>query len=793
MKEKFGIEQFLGKFEIDSFRQSLDDNGFRMNLKDNSLTFGIIKNTKNNTFDNALVENDSAGHIKHKEIRAIDKNGDLIYKTLTTDIDLTAILTDSVWYWMKIAHQYSSVEAGTVDVDISGNLVGTGTSFLTTLRGEPDFPTKIKFINAVNNTLEYEILEVIDDNHAILNTIGASVETDLTYAIVGTFTPGKVIPTADKYPIQYDSCLLTYVQEAVAETPPTITNIDLEFYIARVRVVTGVVELQDKRSLYIWRTRADYNFINMSKALYTDVGAKIIGIEAAKYDNTLSPRDKNIVYMGWAFRSSTFSVDPETNKVTLNAGEGGRFKSTSDFADHDFDGFRLYTKDGSYSLIKSSLKTGTDIKLILDTLDYKKYNGITQELLVTPDAEEIEFSFSINPTPTDAELPENIFTFKINERIGKCWLLVYHATAASYNVKYRFKHIDEYSQWSQIPSSIAGKGYYKENQYDSTGHLLVGAIRTDYTSDPVTTFITLLLNPSAYSNFNLGDLIGVNNYSLTEGGVPAVIDLVVGTNKQTEIFTGVKNLAANQKINLVTSGAREGNVFWVKIAANITLNAFTFIITQSATASTAPYFNVLDLTSDYIIKVNTINGITLKLIFNGVNWEIHEFNELETVLNSWVDLDLTGIVTTNANMDGSGTNYPIASIGVNSYFRYKKIGKTCHIQLFLNDVVTNGANDVGAVEINTLPFLSLYKQIGYALCLCQSDTVKSPSGIQPVNIAAGSNKMFFNIYALANSGVVWNTQGYTFTDPAVDLTLTRAPGNSNARWDIQASLTIEIQ
>lgn len=705
---QFATELFLGKYELENFQDSLDLNGFRLFLKENSLNYGIIKNTKDNTWDNGLVEQGTnVGTIKHKLLKAINKSGNFIYKIAEDNI---AITDDNQWYWVKVKHQYTSNELGTVNIDINGNMVGVGTNFLTSLRGQPDFPTKIKFTNAINNILEYEVLEVLNDSNAILQGVFTLAEIDLNYAIVGTFTPGKVISTVDKFPFKYDSCLMTLVLETVLDTPPLIpiANIDEEFYIARVRRNGVNLEIEDKRSLYIYKTKTDYDLKDVLKPISFG-SVPIIGIESIKFDNNLTPKDKNIVYMGWVFRSSNWTIDTNTNKITLNAGEGGKFKTVNDFTTNDFNGYRIYTKDGSYSLIKSSIKSGGQINLILDTLDYKKYSiDPSQELLITQNAEEIEFLFTPNNID-NTELSLQQFNFPITERIGKCSVGVYKLSGAKYNIQYRFKTFNEYSSWFQIPSDTLN-GYYDENQFDIDGNLIGAPIRTLYTSLSINSnpngFIILILNPIAYGNLYLGDLIGVDTINVAVPITP-IYNLIIGSNKQTQIYMGTKSLATNQQINLVKNGAREGNIFWVKILADITLNAFTFKITESDAASTAPYSTILDLTSSYILFAKTYpNGLTFKLIFNGTNWEIHQFNEVEIsslipiIQNLQTEVETPWVTKTLANTDFKSQAGLTIDVGVgDALLKYKIIKDTCFMDIFIQNMSLDIVGSLGAFYI----------------------------------------------------------------------------------------------
>ena len=147
--------------------------------------------------------------------------------------------------------------------------------------------------------------------------------------------------------------------------------------------------------------------------------------------------------MSWSFRSSNHTTDFSINKVTLNAGEGGRFRSTSDFTDGDFDGWRLYFKSGNYAKISQSTRTGTQINLILDNLPANELKNIEtgveiiQELVITPDSEDIIIK-AIAPDSENTDLPLQIFQSNINKGYLKLSLSVYKDNA-KYELEYRYK------------------------------------------------------------------------------------------------------------------------------------------------------------------------------------------------------------------------------------------------------------------------------------------------------------------------------------------------------------------
>jgi len=186
---KFSPNLFLEKIELDRLKKFVDTDGFRNFLLQNSNTFGLVRK-ENETFINGLVQEDIGLTIKINPITAFDKNGKLISYPA---VEQLAIPADSNYYWVKVAYQTTVEEKGTFSIDSSGNLVCTSADaeLLTILRGQPNFPSRIAFTNASNNILEYDVLEVIDNNNAVLQGSFIS-EADLKIAVIGTFSPGSV-------------------------------------------------------------------------------------------------------------------------------------------------------------------------------------------------------------------------------------------------------------------------------------------------------------------------------------------------------------------------------------------------------------------------------------------------------------------------------------------------------------------------------------------------------------------------------------------------------------------------
>jgi len=641
----FSDDLFIGVEELNRFKQSIFEQGFKFNLQAIAKQFGIIKNdVLDATFSYFQVSNgSSANSIVLNEGYAFDANGDIIYQA--SNSAQVSVLNANIWQWVKISYQFNNIEQGTVSIggsvtsgsNSSGGtntsiMVGVGTEFTKILRGQPDYPTLIKFTNSVNyNTAEYEVLEVIDDNNALIQGIFPVTETGLQYSIIGTFTPGAYPTSSQQQPFQYDSCLITLVQEVINNTPPVL-NTGYEFYVARINNTTssGII-IQDKRADYLFKT-IDLDFIDT----IDNNPNPLIGIENVRFDSSYTTQTKNIVELAWGFRSQNWTLNISNSTITLSAGTGGKYKTNYNFNSGDFNGWRLYAPDGSYSKIVTSTLNGGAIILVVDSFDVNSYSpdgGITfltnQFVVVTPDVEEIEIIFT--PNPSDSETTNQIqrFAFQINEKIGRCDVLVYNSPTAAYVVTYRYKQFKRYSSEQLIPSDNL-IGYYNESSFDSYGNLLsTGTTKVTYISSLTTGFIILTLAPNAFKNFstqvNLGDKKGINNLTSLTGITN--VELVVGVNYNYLLFTGNITLSGNVNINISLAGMANGNQFIIQFnCTTFNLNDFTLTL-NTRNVSTLTPIKVFTIGDFYQMK-NTPNGIIVTATSDGTTWWLSQNYDL---------------------------------------------------------------------------------------------------------------------------------------------------------------------
>jgi len=294
---KISSNLFLGEPELNRMIKFLDTEGFRKNILDNSSTFGLVRNDIDINFNNAKVSPDADivvnGNtfktIQYNQIKGVDSDGLFIYKEATRQVPIP---DDGAWHWLRISHQYTHNEKGTWTLSADGVLTGTGGELTKILRGQPNFPSRIRFTNSQLNFLDYDILEVVDDNNIVLNGVSFQAESNLKLSVVGTFTYGASLNPANREIFNYDSCFVELLTES-SVTPNSAPSAGFitgkTFYIARVKISNGQVVVQDKRRDF-WETKASYQ----NKAI-TRIENPLIGVENIKFNHIFTAGETNIV------------------------------------------------------------------------------------------------------------------------------------------------------------------------------------------------------------------------------------------------------------------------------------------------------------------------------------------------------------------------------------------------------------------------------------------------------------------------------------------------------------------
>lgn len=439
---------FLGKPELVRLTNTFQGIGAANNIFEQIIEdFGVVRKDADVDFDALrVIEGSSPDRITLKAGTAIDSNIDYI-NVVTDQVDISTIPTDSSTYYVILSYTQTSLEAGTVSIATDGTVTGVGTAFTDLLRGLPDFPVKLRFPNAVSNTDEYLVSNVVNDTTCILNGTGFVAENDLEFEVLGTFTPGVSIPDNEK-----NIYLLDSWQIAVSASD-TITD-GLEFILAEV-VTDGV-------TMTITDRRADFllTLINEEEITVYDASlaaTELVGFEFERYDNGLAANDRGQVQVGWGLRPSAYTADPGANTITITAGTGGQYKDLTMFADDDFNGWRCYFDNGQYQIVIDSVESGGNIILHFANYDTNIYPTVG-DITVVPDADDIEFKITNAFNPNGDQITP---TFGIAQGYG----LIFPIVGSASNVKFRLKTRGIFSEWVNV-----GAGdYYAASQYDQAG------------------------------------------------------------------------------------------------------------------------------------------------------------------------------------------------------------------------------------------------------------------------------------------------------------------------------------
>lgn len=653
---KISPNLFLGSQELNKMINDLDINGYRQKILDNTQTFGIIKNDLDNDFKEGLVTVDGSNPncVKIAQVTWIDKFGFFGLLPTTTAY---AIPADGNWYWISISYTISNIENGTISIDTAGNLTGTGTAFKSILRGQPDFPSVIRLSGSVFNTAAYQVLSVTDDTHCKLQGAVFTAETNLKLVVFGTFTAGYTPLPGDRNIFVYDYCDLEQVLYNFTTPPAGVDGVT--FYLARVQNTGGTLIIEDKRNLNIWQTRAEHTF---TKLTVPDISTSIFGCEQVMWQSPVTDQSRNSAIIAWGFRSGNWTLNTNLNILTIIAGNGGIAKSTSDITNDQFNGWRVYTTNGTYRTVVSTVVVGTQINLYLNELNPLDFPALSL-ITIVPNAEEIEIlAIAAAFAPNDTYAHNQSIVFPIQDAIGTLDLVIFNSGVdqTEYILEYRLKNNHIYS--SLYRDNVTGNTYYNEKAFDSEGNL------TDPSQTNVNTVSRIFVNLSPTSLYNAGlltgDLLGWQNISNWSNTNP-IINLTTGIVRNNVRFTGADfNPSQNCVINLPSTNARSGASFSLQIDQQLNYNPTVYSVTinQDYISAGSPGTVLWTFDNEQLGNSWPVN---IKCVFNGTDWKI-VWIWSESYVGTWVPY-------TPVLKDGSGTTVGGA---ITTNCRYKLIGKT---------------------------------------------------------------------------------------------------------------------
>lgn len=387
---KFSSNLFLEVNELQRFNKFLED-GWKRAIKAISKNFGIVENASNSYFKVTARSGSNSVIVINAGI-AFDSNMDAII--MTDDLELSVGNTGSN-RWVILSRAVTNEEQGTVSINSDGSLSGIGTEFTKVLRGQPNFPVKVKF-NSTSNNGEYEVVSVTSDTSALLS--GSFVnQSNIKYSVVGTFTPGFQPTEDNKMIYEYDSYNIEVVD---SEDRPAVS--EDEFILAMISFdASGSMNVSDERIRYMFNNpytqsdESDNSTDPLVSLLSTGVvgGIHAVGSAAAEFEL--------IMEHGYTVTRHELLTTSTSNTFNIISGQSN-FLGTGNIPDGMFRGWLLVNRANmKYALIddnsnKSLYISNLDTSIILDS---------GNDFIIVPNCNEIEYEVTVSNNVDRPNIP----------------------------------------------------------------------------------------------------------------------------------------------------------------------------------------------------------------------------------------------------------------------------------------------------------------------------------------------------------------------------------------------------
>lgn len=394
---KFSENLFLEVNELQRLVKFLSDDGYKLAMKSLSKSFGIVENT-GNTYFKVTSKAGTANSVVINPGIAFTTSMDAIVMDTALEMQIT---NTGMNRWLVLARDVKNTEIGTVSVNIDGSLSGIGTEFTKVLRGQPNFPTKVRFNSSVN-TGEYEVVNVISDTSALLS--GSFVnESGMKYEVIGTFTPGFQPLDVNKAIYEYDSYNIRIVDSA---DKPTVSSD--EFIIAGITFDSaGGMNISDERiysmfnNPYVQQGGSDEAASKNPLASLLSVAA-IGGINAV---NTISVDLELIIEHGYTITKYELVTTSTSNSFNIISGSSN-YLGIGNIPDGMFNGWLLVNRTNmKYAKIDSN----TNKSLFISNFDTSMISDNNNDFIVVPNFLEMEYEVKLS---SNINMPSKPFYFR---------------------------------------------------------------------------------------------------------------------------------------------------------------------------------------------------------------------------------------------------------------------------------------------------------------------------------------------------------------------------------------------
>ena len=380
---KFSSNLFLEVNELQRFNKFIEEEGWKRAMKAITKNFGIVENASNTYFKvTQKVGNNSV--IVINAGLAFNSNMDAI--VMEEDLELSVANTGQN-RWIILSRGTTNKEKGTVNINSDGSLSGIGTEFTKVLRGQPNFPVKVK-LDSTQNTEEYEVVSVSSDTSALLS--GSFVnENGMKYSVIGTFTPGFQPTDENKMIYEYDSYSISVVDSA---DRPTISSD--EFILAMISFnESGAMSVSDERINHMFNNpyvqssaEGDTATDPLVSLLSTGIvgGIRSVGSAAAEIEL--------IMEHGYTITRYELQTTSTSNTFVILNGQCN-FLSTGNIPDSMFKGWLLVNRANmKYAVIDDN----SNKSLFISNFDSSIIQENNNDFIVVPNFLEIEYEVKVS-------------------------------------------------------------------------------------------------------------------------------------------------------------------------------------------------------------------------------------------------------------------------------------------------------------------------------------------------------------------------------------------------------------
>lgn len=368
-KLKISDNLFLEVAELNRLVKFLNDDGYKRLIKPLITNYGIVSNEDNSYFK-PIAE--SSNSVRIKAGLAFDSNLDAIVMKEDT---ILSVPNTGTKRWIVLSRKVSSAEEGIVSIAVDGTLTGTGTRFKEVLRGQPNFPTKVRFNSQLNDG-EYEVVNVIQNDSAILSG-SFQAESGLKYSVIGTFTPGFQVPDDRKEIYEYDSYNLRIVDSDVRPELKFDT-----FIIGCVYYEDGTIKILDERIYCMFNQRYEQRTNNAGESPITSL-LQVSAIGSAVKSETI----ELIIEHGYTITDYNISIGSNVNIFQIISGKCNFYDEIIDIPDNVFNGWLLINRVNMNYL---TIDYNRGINLYIKNF-YPDIIGGNNDFIIVPNFREIEY------------------------------------------------------------------------------------------------------------------------------------------------------------------------------------------------------------------------------------------------------------------------------------------------------------------------------------------------------------------------------------------------------------------